>query len=77
MYHGNKAQILQVYDPKPNIKCPVQSTAIIIDLSTVIRSRAVTTNANIFKDFLNGIINVITELSNGCSRIDAVTDSHL
>ena len=75
MYHGNKSLLLHAYDPDPSTKT-IQPSAIVIDISAVIRSQTANTTAYTFDDFTTEVIKTLVTLANGCSRIDIVTDSY-
>ena len=77
MYHGNKAQALEIYNPEGKSTIPnIKPTAAIIDLSAVVCARAAVTTAKTFEKFSIEVICSIQDISASCSRIDIATDSY-
>ena len=68
MYHGNKAQSLEIYDSTPSSVSKVDPDACVVDLSAIVRSQASVTCANTFRDFSTEIIKNISRLSNNSRR---------
>ena len=76
MYHGNKSQLLKIFDPTPSHTSTLKKDALILDFSAIVNSRAVVTTVKTFNEFEDGIIEFVKNLSSGCSRIDIVCDSY-
>ena len=76
MYHGNKSQLLKIFDPNPPLTSTLKKDALILDFSAIVNSQAAVTTANTFSEFADGIIKFAENLSSGCSRIDTVWDSY-
>ena len=69
IYHGNKSQLLKIFDPTPSLTSTLKKDALILDFSATAFFQAAVTTAD-------GIIEFAQNLSSGCSRIDIVCDSY-
>ena len=76
MYHSNKSQLLNTFDPLPSLTPTMKADAIVLDFSALVNSQATSTTAKTFKEFSDGITDFVQNLSVGCSRIDVVCDSY-
>ena len=76
MYHCNKSQLLEIFDPTPSLTLTLKKDALILDFSPIVNSQAAVTTANIFNEFADGITKFVENLSSGCSRIDTVWDNY-
>ena len=73
MYHGNKLQLLKIFNPTMSLASTLKKDALILDFSATGNSQAAVTTAVTTAD---GIIEFVKKLSSGCSRIDIVCDSY-
>ena len=76
LYHGNKLQLLKIFDPTPSLTSTPKKDALILDFSAIVNSQAAITTAKAFSEFADGIINFVENLSSGCSPIDILCDSY-
>lgn len=67
MYHGNKAQDFEIYNPNSESTITViKPTAAIIDLSAIVCTKATVTAAKIFQQFLFEIVCSIQYIYTKC-----------
>ena len=76
MYHGNKSQLLKIFDPTPSLTSTLKKDALILGFSAIVNSQAAVTTAKTFNEFADEVIEFVKNLSSGCSRIDIVCDSY-
>ena len=70
MYHGNKAQALEIYNLKGKSTIPnIKPTAAVIDLSAVVCARPAVTTAKTFEQFSVEVICSIQDISVSCSHL--------
>ena len=73
MYHGNKSQLLKIFDLTPSLSSTFKKDALILDFSATVNSQAAVTTAVTTAD---GIIAFVKNLSTECSHIDITCDSY-
>ena len=66
LYHGNKLQLLKIFDPTPSLTSTLKIDALISDFPAAV------TTAKTFNEFADGIIEFVENQSSWCSRIDFV-----
>ena len=76
MFHGNKTQLLKIFDPTLYLASTIKKDTLILDFSEILNSQAAVTIAKTFNKFADGIVEFVRNLSSGCSRIDIVCDSY-
>ena len=76
MYHGNKSQLLKIFDPTPSLTPTLKKDALILDFSAIVNSQAAATTAQAFNEFADGIIEFVKNMSSGCSCIDIASNSY-
>ena len=76
MFHGNKTQLLKIFDPTLYLASTTTKDTLILDFSEILSSQAAVTIAKTFNKFEDGIVKFVHNLSSGCSRIDIVCDSY-
>ena len=76
MYHGNKSQLLKIFDPTPSLTSTLKKDALILDFSAIVNSQAAVTTAKTLNEFADIVIKFVKNLSSGCSHIDIVCDSY-
>ena len=69
MYHGNKSQLLKIFDLTLSLSSTFKKDALILDFSATVNSQAAVTTAD-------GIIVFVKNLSTECSHIDITCDSY-
>ena len=69
MYHGNKSQLLKIFDLTLSLSSTFKKDALILDFSATVNSQAAVTTAD-------GIIAFVKNLSTECSHIDITCDSY-
>ena len=76
IYHGNKSQLLKIFDAIPSFTSTLKKDALILDFSAIVNSQAAVTTANTFNEFADGIVKFVENVSSSCSHIDTVWDSY-
>ena len=72
MFHGNKTQLLKIFDPTLYLASTIKKDTLILDFSEILNSQAAVTIAKTFNKFADGIVKFVQNLS----RIDIVCDSY-
>ena len=72
MFHGNKTQLLKIFDPTLYLASTIKKDTLILDFSEILHSQAAVTIAKTFNKFADGIVKFVQNLS----RIDIVCDSY-
>ena len=75
-YHGNKLQLLQIFNPTLSLTSTFKKDGLILDFSAIVNSQAAVRLAKAFSEFAGGLIEFVKNLSSGCSRIDIACDSY-
>ena len=57
MYHGNKSQLLNIFDPTPSLTSTLKKDTLILDFSAIVNSQAAVTTAKTSNEFAGGIMN--------------------
>ena len=65
MYHGNKSQLLKIFDPTPYLTSTFKKDTLILDFSEVVNSQAAVNTAKTFNKFADGIIKFAHNLPSG------------
>ena len=76
MYHNNKSQLLNIFDPTPSLTSTLKKDALLLDFSAIVNSQTAVTTTKTFDEFADEVIEFVKNLSSGCSRIDIVCDSY-
>ena len=72
MFHGNKTQLLKIFDPTLYLASTTKKDTLILDFSEILSSQAAVTIAKTFNKFADGSVKFVQNLS----RIDIVCDSY-
>ena len=76
MYHNNKSQLLNIFDPTPSLTSTLKKDALLLDFSAIVNSQTAVTTTKTFDEFADEVIEFVKNLSSGCSHIDIVCDSY-
>ena len=67
---------MKIFDHTPSLTSTLKEDVLILGFSAIVNSQAAVTTTKTFNEFVDGVIELIKNLSSGCSRIDIVCDSY-